>query len=182
MKYLFRVIPALLVLSLAACAPRILVEHDSNASFSGFHRFAWVTPPSGPVKNPIIDSQILEQRIQGAVIATLKTRGYIEISPKDNPDFLVTYHTSTREVQDTGSSFSVGIVDAFPYSVAGVIVPVGGTSRSHEEGTLMLDVIDGKSKRLVWRGWTTGWVTQQNYSEQAVDQAVQEILAKFPPS
>lgn len=181
MKYLLRLIPGLLVLSLAACAPRVLVEQDSNISFTGFHRFAWVTPPAGPVTNPIIDSQILEQRVQRAVTATLKARGYVEISPQEHPDFLVTYHTSTRQVQDTESTFSFGIVDAFPYSIAGVMVPVGSTT-SHEEGTLMLDVIDGKSKRLVWRGWTTGWVTQQNYSEQAVDQAVREILARFPPS
>jgi len=181
MKYLLRLIPGLLVLSLAACAPRILVEHDNNAKLTGLHSFAWVTPPAGPVRNPIIDSQILEERVQRAVIATLKTRGYVETSPQNHPDFLVTYHTSTKLVQDTNSSFSFGIVDTFPYSMAGVMVPVGGTT-AHEEGTLMLDVIDGNSKRLVWRGWTTGWVTQQNYSEQAVNQAVQQILARFPSS
>jgi len=33
----------------------------------------------------------------------------------------------------------------------------------------------------VWRGWTSDWVSQDNYSMQAITKAVKEILAKFPP-
>jgi hypothetical protein len=44
----------------------------------------------------------------------------------------------------------------------------------------MLDVIDGKSKRLVWRGWTSGWVNQDNYTDAAVAAAVQQIFDKLP--
>jgi hypothetical protein len=97
------------------------------------------------------------------------------------PDFLVTYHTSSKEkVESSGASFSFGIIDAFPSGFGSVVVPVGTDVRSREEGTFILDVIDGQTKRLVWRGWTADWVSQENYTEDAVNSAVQQILAKFP--
>lgn len=184
MKNPLRFLPVLLALSLAACAPRVMVEHDASAGFNGYHRFAWVSPPATPVKDPILDSQILEDRVKRAVVAELTARGYVETAAGDAPDFIVTYHTvSKQQLESTGSSFSFGFVDAFPHGFGSVVVPVGGSNvETREQGTLMLDIIDGHSKRLVWRGWTTGWVSQSNYSESAVSQAVSEILARFPPS
>lgn len=173
---------ALMALFTAGCAPRIYTEQDDQASFVGYHSYAWVAPPGGKsVKDPILDSQILEGRVHRAVTAELKARGFDEVAPEANPDFIVTYHTSSQEkIESSGASFSFGFVDAFPHGFGAVAVPVGGDVQSREEGTLMLDVIDGKSKRLVWRGWTKGWVSQESYTDQAVNSAVQQILAKFP--
>lgn len=182
MKYPPRIVSVLLVLSLAGCAPRVMVEHDASAGFGGYHHYAWVSPPPGPVKDPILDSQILEDRVRQAVAATLTARGYQAVAADAAPDFIVTYHTSSKQqIESSGPSFSFGIVDAFPAGFGSVAVPIGGNVESREQGTLMLDIIDGHSKRLVWRGWTTGWVNQDNYSEKAVTQAVREILARFPP-
>jgi hypothetical protein len=175
-------IPALVaVLGLSACATRIYVEQDKNAQPQAYHRYAWLSPTPAPVKDPILDSQILEGRVKQAVEATLASRGYQEVAADQAPDFLVTYHTSsTQKVESSGASFSFGIIDAFPSGFGSVVVPVGTDVRSREEGTFMLDVIDGQTKRLVWRGWTTGWVSQDSYTDEAVNSAVQQILAKFP--
>ena len=176
-------LPVLLALALSACAPRIYVEQDKNAALQGYHSYAWVSPPAGPVKDPILDSQILESRVKQAVEAEFANRGFKEVTSDQGPDFLVTYHTSNKEkVESSGASFSFGIIDAFPSGFGSVVVPVGTDVRSREEGTFMLDVIDGKTKRLVWRGWTTGWVSQESYTDEAVASAVQQILAKFPAS
>jgi hypothetical protein len=167
-------------LFLAACAPRVYVEQDSSAQLAGYHSYAWVNPPpGGPVSDPILDSQILEGRVQRAVEADLKARGYAPAAEPADADFLVTYHTSSRETIDSaGAGFGFGIVDTWPRGFGGVVVAPPVESR--EQGTLMLDVIDGKSKRLVWRGWTTGWVDQANYTDAAVATAVHRILDQLP--
>lgn len=184
MKYRLYLFVALLTVLVAGCAPRVMVEQDTNASFSGYHTFAWLSPPATQVKDPILDSQILEGRVKQAVVAELVARGYREVAASEAPDFTITYHTASKQqIESSGPSFSFGFVDSFPSGFGSVVVPVGGNNvESREQGTLMLDVIDGHSKRLVWRGWTSGWVSQSNYSEKAVRQAVREILAKFPPS
>jgi hypothetical protein len=43
----------------------------------------------------------------------------------------------------------------------------------------MLDVLDAQSKRLVWRGWTTELLNQDNYSDKSVQDAVKNIFDKF---
>ena len=67
-------ISALAVL-LTACSPRIYVEQDAAAQFSGYHSYAWVSPSPSQVRDPILDSQILESRVHRAVEADLKIRG-----------------------------------------------------------------------------------------------------------
>jgi len=172
---------AALTLFLAACSPRIYVEQDQDAKLEGYHRFAWLTPPPSPVRDPILDSQILEARVHKAVSADMQGRGFEEVAPDAGPDFLVTYHTSAKQkIESTGATFSFGFVDAFPHGFGAVGFPVGPDVQSRDEGTLMLDVMDGKSKRLVWRGWTTQLLNQDNYSDQAVAGAVKDILDKFP--
>jgi len=166
---------------LVGCSPRVYTEQDQDAKLQGYHRFAWLTPPPVPVRDPILDSQILESRVHHAVSSDLKARGYEEVAPDANPDFLVTYHTSAKQtLQSTGPSFSFGFIDAFPGGFGTVGFPVGPEVQSRDEGTLMLDVLDAQSKRLVWRGWTTELLNQDNYSDKSVQDAVKDIFDKLP--
>ena len=171
----------LLALLLSGCAPRVYTEQDDQARFEGYHNYAWLSPPPPAVHNPILDSDILEGRVHRSVENTLKSRGFDEVAADANPDFLVTYHTASKQkIESSGASLSFGFIDAFPHGFGAVAVPIGGDVESRDEGTLMVDVIDAKSKRLVWRGWTTGWLSPDNYTQEAVDSAVKQILDKFP--
>jgi hypothetical protein len=178
-RFLLSILAAAFLLS--ACSPRIYVDQDPDAKLGGYHRFAWAPPPPAPVHDPILDSQILDDRVHKAVSADLKGRGYEEVAPDANPDFLVTYHTSSKQtVQSTGSNFSFGFgfVDAFPHSFGAV--GFSPDVQTRDEGTLMLDVLDAQSKRLVWRGWTTQLLNQDNYSASSIAGAVRDIFDKFP--
>lgn len=169
------------LVALAACAPRVYVEQDHSVKLTGLRTFTWVSPPVGPVSNPILDSQILEERVKRAVVADLTARGFTQVAADQSPDFTVTYHTvSKQKLESSGASFAIGFGGYYPYGFGNVVVPVGNNVQSRDQGTLMLDIIDGRSKRLVWRGWTKDWISQENYSEQAVTQDVRKILAKFP--
>lgn len=182
MKHLLTVILACLCIALSGCAPRVYVEQDNSAKFSNLHSFVWVTPPIGKIKNPILDSQILAQRVQHAVISDLSSRGYQQTPTEKDADFIITYHiVSKTELQSSGASFSFGFFGASPNRFGSVAVPVGSTVQTQEQGTLMLDVIDARNKHLMWRGWTNDVVNQNNYSEQAITKTVNAILAKFPP-
>ncbi|MGB9430402.1 MAG: DUF4136 domain-containing protein [Gammaproteobacteria bacterium] len=177
------IILAVLAVALAGCSPRVLVEQDSTANFSNLHTFAWLSQPIGPVNNPILDSQILEERVKRAVVSDLTGRGYVQASSDQSPDFIVTYHTvSKQKLESSGASVALGFGGFYPYGFGNVIVPVGNNVQTREQGTLMLDIINAHDKRLIWRGWTKDWISQDNYSEQAVNNDVQKILAKFPPT
>ena len=55
----------------------------------------------------------------------------------------------------------------------------------YEEGTLVIDLIDVAERRLVWRGSGTRRLSrdpQPDRLTQRVNEAVDEILAQFPPN
>ncbi len=171
-------LPLMLGALLLAGCTRYFSDQDSQADFSHYHRFAWVNPPAGPVRNPIMNSEILGSRVQRAVEATLKARGYEEVTPDANPDFLVTYHTSSEQQLQSNGALVAGGGPCW-HGCVGAAVALPDTQTT-DVGTLMLDVSDAQSKRLVWRGWTTRNITSSAYDDSAAADAVQNILAKFP--
>ncbi len=172
-------IPLLLLAALVAgCATPVHVEYNS-ASYSQWHNFAWQAPKEGAVKNPILDSGILATRVEKAVSETLANAGYGKVSSPDQADFLVTYHTAMqlRNQPQPSVSFAYG---TFGPGFNTLFLTQPGPQQI-KEGSLIIDVIDAKTGKLVWRGWITSGLDQSNYSQQAVDRAVQRIFSKFPP-
>jgi hypothetical protein len=57
------------------------------------------------------------------------------------------------------------------------------TTRNYEEGTLIIDVMEGQTERLIWRGTATAEVRPRVSLEDRSDrvaEAVQKVLAEFP--
>ena len=170
--------PAVLLALVAGCAAPVHYEYNP-APYASWHSFAWKAPAPGTVRNPILDSGILATRVAEAVKSTLAGKGYTEVAAPANADFLATYHTALRESQQPGSSFG------FAYGTFGpgynTVFVDTGPNRRMQEGSLILDVIDAGTHKLVWRGWVTRDLEQNQYSATAVNRAVQRILARFPP-
>ena len=54
----------------------------------------------------------------------------------------------------------------------------------YQQGTLLLDVVKADNKQLIWRGTATDEVYPepgQEAGEKRLREAVQKILAQFPP-
>ena len=53
-----------------------------------------------------------------------------------------------------------------------------------DEGTVLLDVVDAETRRLLWRGWSEssfdGVVADQDWMEETIDRLVQQIFGRFP--
>ena len=51
--------------------------------------------------------------------------------------------------------------------------------RSIKEGTVTISVIDAKTEKTVWQGWTTDEVNSQNLTNKEIQAAVKSIFRKF---
>jgi hypothetical protein len=51
--------------------------------------------------------------------------------------------------------------------------------RSVREGTVTVNVIDAKTEKTVWQGWTTDEVNSQNLTTKEIQNAVKSIFRKF---
>jgi hypothetical protein len=153
-------------------------DYDRQADFTEFKTFDWMQVPE---KAGI--SSLVVQRVKNAVNAELKAKGLMMMS--NNPDFLIAEHLGKKnKVQVTDWGYSYGSYGR--YRRYGGYRGSGGVSTyQYEEGILILDFVDAKSKKLIWRGTAKAKVQNVNTpekSEKIINAAVKKILEKYPPS
>ena len=177
MMLLGRLVVVLSLMVLGGCSG-ITVSSDYNEStdFSGIKSWAWMlNSPEGNFDLGVVNP-LVRGRIQDAIAAELAAKGYMEIISGD-ADMHVTYHARTQEkiqVQPMGGPMIMrpgwgrGYPEVYQY----------------EEGTLIIDLIEGTKEHLIWRGIGKGvvdWRGSPQERTKLIDEAVQKILAQFPP-
>jgi hypothetical protein len=130
-----------------------------------------------------LDSTLLDTRVRAAVDRVLQSKGYQLAAAGMTPTFLVGYHAAVRQkttVQTTGQPMNMW----YGYGAGGW----GGWPETYvheyEEGVLLIDVIDPKTMKLLWRGTGTAVVdptASPEKRERRINEAVDQILAEFPP-
>jgi hypothetical protein len=160
---------ATLLFAVAARAQSVTYDMDRTAAFASYRTYAWV--PGTEVPNDWNNKRIIS-----AVNTQLALRGMLQVGATQNPDVLVRYHAAfDRSVQITGS-------------VSGPFVfPAGriGSARAEEivVGTLVVDVIDGRTKRIVWRGVAAKDVdvtADPARREKSINRTAEKLFKKYP--
>jgi hypothetical protein len=177
MKVIHAIFLLLLIGFLVSCSTiyDVQYDYDKRVDFKNFNTFDWMSVP----EKADIDSLNVE-RVKRAVNTQLKAKGFMMTS--NNPDFLIAEHLGKKDkVQVTNWGYGYG-----PYGGywGGYWGPGGISAYEYEEGSLILDFIDAKSKKMIWRGAAKAEVNQANTPEKAeklINEAVQEILKNFPP-
>jgi len=177
-KYVWSLVLALLA---TGCA---VTDIDRSANFQSYKTFAW-GEASIEVKNPLYRGELIDKEIKSTIRSEFAKRG-ISLTNK-TPDFLVNYQTYTEDKQRTlGSNFGYPFYYPFgfygfrwgmPYYGYGGAYPQG--SSSYTEGTLIIDIVDGKTKESVWRGSVSSELSSTRLAKQ-IDKGVKTIMKKYP--
>jgi hypothetical protein len=162
----------LFLLLIAACSAiyEVSYDYDQEVDLTGLRSYDWFPIPKGVEADDLVAG-----RVKKAVNAEMAEKG-IRADSAD-PDFLIAMHVGSEEKvsqSDGGTTYS------FYWHAR------KGRSRSfrYQEGTLVLDFIDGKSRQFVWRGQAKGFVDNNSNPEKGdkqVNEAVRKILKNFPP-
>jgi len=163
----------------------VRVDYDPQENFRTLRSYAWA-PMTEEERQEKSRNGLLHERIQSAVDAHLAARGFAKVA-EAQADFLVT-HTVTVELraQVYDSRASVGYGRYGPHGGAGIGYgfPVT-TIQEYKVGTLIIDVIDARQKRLVWRGSGERTLDPSLTPEErieVVNATVNEVLGRFPPA
>jgi hypothetical protein len=114
--------------------------------------------------------------MMGAVQKQMAARGYVQ-STSRIPDLLIHYHASINQRID------VSAVDA----ERGYCRDEECNARvlHYEASTLVLDIVDAHTNRVIWRGWAQDDVGDMldntDRMERKINQAVTKMLAQLPP-
>lgn len=160
---------ALALIVLPACASlQVKTEQDLEADFSRYHTYSWIDGAPGG-HEPSLESQI-----QTAVDRELPFKRLHRVEKGGSPDLYVSICVTVDEdrvVQPDQWGYDLGTLG------------VGGSRASVltlPRGTLLVDLIDSGSRRLVWRGQASQAVDREA-SEEVIRKAVREIFRPYPP-
>ena len=144
-------------------AQNVSVDYDDRVDFGKYETFAW--RDGTPVENDLSD-----HRITSAVENELGIKGYWV--DEVEPDMYLVYHASAKEEVDlAGAGYRASWKSPATLKV-----------EKHISGTLVLDMLDAKKGRLLWRGIATGTVDPNPQKNQTIiNKAVSKLLEGFPP-
>lgn len=177
------------VFLLASCASTAHIEKDDNADFSRYKTFAWVDKDGEGRHDRNRSNDMTEVKIKDAVSKELeKTAGWKEV--KNRPDVLLSYDVLVEK----GIKESNSPVYSRPYSrvfynpytrrystiyYPSQLMGYERDERAIREGTVTISMIDARSDKTVWQGWTTDEVNSRNLTTREIQNAVRSIFKKF---
>jgi hypothetical protein len=198
-QMLLTTLTAALALASGACSSGIRVSTTTapDANLAGLHTFRVLNAPQrradAPVlsqDDPMLNNSITNQALRQDLVQGLQAKGYT--FDGSNPDFVVAYYAGTKEKMDTtywnpdpywrygyrGFGFRRGW--AWPWY--GYAAPYPAMQvQTYTQGTVIVDVVDPKTKELLWRGQGVASVSDNpNTYANEIEKTVTAILKKFP--
>ncbi|NJY61831.1 DUF4136 domain-containing protein [Salinimicrobium sp. CDJ15-81-2] len=165
----------LLVLVMTSCSSvKVATDYDREANFNQYQTYAFFKP--GIDKAEISDLD--KKRILRAIDLEMQQKG---LTKSENPDILVSIFTKTKEnVNIYTNPYGYGYGWGWHpwYWGAGA-----NTIDRTTEGTLYIDLVDADRKELFWQGMgTAALASKVDKKQERINEIVQEILEKYPPS
>ena len=167
---------AVLLTSTACSTLRVGSDYDRSATFSGYHTYAWLPREHSVASNPLVARHAHE-----AIDAILRSKGYTPVDDPANADFTVDFTVGSRDRIDV-QSYPMAYRGPWHWGLGyyGSDLDV----RQYREGTLGIDIFDGRTHQPVWTGWARKALTQADLerSEGPIREAAAAVLQRFPPS
>ncbi|MFT5704751.1 MAG: hypothetical protein ACI8SK_000704 [Shewanella sp.] len=178
--------------ALSACSSmKSSSDYDPAANFSDIKTFAWVQQKSQDDSYHL--DGLMDQRVRAAVDNQLALKG-LKLTNPETADVLVNYLTKVNKkinVDTFNTNYGYNPYgygyNPYGYGYGWGMSPAMNTQttvREYEVGTLILDMVDRASGRLIWRGTVSDTIkNEDNPAERVgvVNKAVSSMLMDYPP-
>ena len=167
---------ALLVAGLAATAGCLALmpvstHFDRGADFTRYRTYAWGPADALPVTDPRLrDNPFFVDDLHGAIDTELQSRG-LERATSERADLLIHFHAAVHERIEIPTR-----VERFRECVGNDCPPL---VTEYEAGTLVIDLVDTRSKRVIWRGWAEHRLEDMLDDPQPVRRRIQDAVRRI---
>src|SRR6266545_2726087 len=150
-----------------ACAPfHVNAFTETGTRFSS-RTYAWAADAAVPTGDPRLDNnRFFSERVRGSVDRELAARGF-EQTALGSSDRIVHFHaTIGQEVVPSRAADRV----EHCYDCGPTV---------YDAGTLVVDLVDAHTNRLLWRGWAERVdpvIDNQDWMEETIDRVVAAIM------
>jgi Domain of unknown function (DUF4136) len=172
-RVVFAVMGMMLLLASQASAQEVKTDYDRSANFAQYKTYSW--------EHIKTQDPLYEDRIKNSVNAALAAKGWTQVD--SGGDVSIVAMEIARN-QQTLNTFYNGFGGGWGWRRFG-----GGgfgeattTTETYKVGTLVVDLFDTKTKKLLWRGTSSD--TLSNNSDKNIknlDKGVEKLFKQFPP-
>lgn len=192
MKNVQLILAVISLSALSACSSmKSSSDYDPAINFSEIKTFAWVEQKSED--NSYHLDGLMDQRVRAAVDNQLSQKG-LKLTNAETADVLVNYLTKVDkkinvDTFNTNYGYNPYGYGYNPYGYGygwgmSRAMNTQTTVREYEVGTLILDMVDRESGRLIWRGTVADTIRNDNTPNERVgivNEAVASMLMAYPP-
>ncbi|MHB8483116.1 MAG: DUF4136 domain-containing protein [Nitrospiria bacterium] len=180
-----RFLGMLLIAALFGCATiSVQSDFDPSADFSSLHTYTWLPDHTGKIEFPRPDDPLLDHQIRNDVENQMSARGFQKGLP-EKVDFYIVYHVSMDKMSHPDLNSFLDYAGTGPDgSPSSPSMGQESFVNQYTEGSLIIDIIDRKTLRLLWRGSSQTELSRRPTGiekEKKIDKAVEKILDRFPP-
>lgn len=148
----------------------VLNDHDTGVDFSKYKTYAYFKPGIDKVEISDLD----KRRILKAIDLQLSEKSMMK---SEMPDLLISINTTAKEKVYV-DNMNNGFWGWNPWFWG----PNFNSVSSRTEGILYIDLIDAKTKQLVWQGKGKGGISEyMKNRDERIGTFVEEILQNYPP-
>jgi len=170
-------VPALLLLASACSTVRISTDYDPTVDFSRYRTF---TLKHGTAAN----NPIVVDRLDRALAAAITSKGLSRVA-EDGELSIVSHFNTGKETQINTTTFGYRGWSGWRWGGYGMGAETITSVEEIPTGTVVVDAVDAKSGKAVWRGIAKDRIstsgTPEDYEEQAKE-AARQLFANFPPA
>ena|SRR2546423_339024 len=173
--------------SLAGCSSKVYVQRDESANLAKYRTYSWVETKTDQNDNRNTTA-FAEAAIHNAVNQELSKNGWREVT--NDPDVLITHDILVERTSVTQSSpiysqpFTRVYYNPWMRRWGTVYYPsqfmgYDTYNAPAREGTVTITMIDPRTDKPIWQGWTTEQMENRKMTNEELTNAVHKILKKF---
>lgn len=172
------------------CSPRVTVDSNSRVDFSQYKTFAWMESDVKAGQNPLYYNQLATENVENTMSNVLQQKGLTQDNTQ--PDLLIGYHffvqNKTQTVANPVTPFYGPYMGWGRWGYRGWGPGWWGwggpqyqyTQQHYQDGTLVVDMVDARTHKLVWRGSVENAVGDPARISAQLSKEAEKIAEKFP--
>jgi hypothetical protein len=162
-----------LLFATASFAQQVKTDYDRSADFNQYETYSWQKVQT---QNPLwVD------RIKAAVNSALEAKGWTQVESGGDVSIVAMEMTQSHQTLNTyydnfggGWGWRGGFGDGFGDATT--------TESTYKVGTLVVDLFDSNTKKLIWRGSASDTLSDKSDKNiKNLNKGVEKLFDRFPP-
>ena len=172
-RRIFRIIGSALLLAAGSFAQDVKTDYDRAADFNQYNTYSW--------ENVHTQNPLWVDRIKAAVNSALAAKGWTQVESGGNVSIMAMEMTSSHQTLNTYyDSFGGGW--GWRGGFGGGFGDATTTEETYRVGTLVVDLFDSNTRKLIWRGSASDTLSDKSDKNiKNLDKGVNKMFDHFPP-